>query len=419
MNYKDFISLHRNDDVRTLALKAAGGADFDIGHALEQIAGWQKARTKLPAWAANDDIIYPPHISMEQCSSERTARYKAALAERLLREAGAEGETVLTDLTGGFGVDFSYMAGAFKRAVYVERQEHLCDIARHNFKVLGIGHAAVVNADAEEYLRGMEPAEVIFADPARRDTHGARTFAVADCTPDVLGMKSLLLEKSWFTVLKLSPMLDWRKAVSDFGRCVGEVHVVASGNECKELLLVISKRYDGLRHIFCANDDGAFCYTPAEAEAAEAMPSRFADDSLLSRFCDIQHSFQPSATGTATPLYLHEPGPAVMKAGCHALIALRHGAKELGRDSHLLVSEAPTDAFPGRTFVIRRITTMNKRELKTALGGLKKANITVRNFPMKVAELRKRLKIAEGGDTYIFATTTQKGTHVLLICEKP
>lgn len=418
MTEKDFILLHRNDDIRTLALNAPRDAGFDIGHALEQIAGWQKARTKLPMWAANDDIIYPPHISMEQCSSERTAGYKAGLCERLMKETEAEGETVLTDITGGFGVDFSYMAAAFGKAVYVERQSLLCDISRHNLKALGISGTEVINADSEDYLKEMEPSTVIFADPARRDSNGARTFAMSDCTPDVLGMKGLLLDKSAFTVLKLSPMLDWRKAVSDFGSCAGEVHIVSSGNECKELLLVISNRYNGLRRIFCVNDDSVMDYTPAEAEAAETSSSRFADSGLLSRFSSASHKPQQSDNLSPAPLYLYEPNPSVMKADCHALAGLRYGARELSRDSHLLISETSAHGFPGRKFIVSNITTMNRRELKAALGGLKKANITVRNFPLKVAELRKRLKIAEGGDTYIFATTTRDGEHKLFICRK-
>lgn len=440
MTIQEFISLHLDDDVRTLALKAPKDADFDIGYALDQIAGRQKARTKLPIWAANDRIVYPPHISMEQCSSERTARYKAALAERLIRETHPKGhtttenitktskshgdfvlpeaQTVLTDLTGGFGVDFSYMAAAFSRAVYVERQSHLCELSRHNMEALGITQAEVINADSEEYLRQAGPSTVIFADPARRDMHGARTFAVADCTPDVLGMKELLLDKSCFTVLKLSPMLDWRKAVSDFGSCAGEVHIVASGGECKELLLVLSRHYDGLERIFCANDNGSMSYKPEEAAAAERREGRFVEEEWYYGMTATEPHDADNSGGDGSRMYLYEPDAAVMKAGCHALVACRHGVREISRDSHLMLSHRAVRGFPGRAFTVEAATTMNKRELKTALREIKKANITARNFPLKVAELRRRLKISEGGDTYIFATTTQTGRHLLLICRK-
>lgn len=425
MNTQEFIFLHRNDDVRTLALKAPRDAGIDIGYALDQISGWQKARTKLPMWAENDGIVYPPHISMEQCSSERTALYKAELCRRLIEEAQADdnitptdGLAVLTDLTGGFGVDFSYMSAAFDRAVYVERQSRLCDIARHNLGVLGITQAEVINADSEEHLRGMAPSTIIFADPARRDEHGARTFAVGDCTPDVLGMKELLLDKSLFTVLKLSPMLDLKKTLSDFGSCVGEAHIVSAGNECKELLLVISRRYEGLQRIFCVNDNSVFSFSPTENAAAETAGERFFDDERLTHLSSSDTEKAENNAEDSGRLYLYEPNTSIMKAGCHALTGRRFGARKISRDSHLLVSERLITNFPGRRFMITAVVSMNKKELKRALAGMKRANITVRNFPLGVAELRKRLKLGDGGDYYIFATTTQTEQHMLMICRK-
>lgn len=405
MTTEEFIQAHRSDDVRTLALKAPRGSGTDISHALDQIAGWQTARRKLPAWAAKDGITYPPHISMEQCSSEQTAIYKAAVARRLLASAhaasahAAEAPATLTDLTGGFGVDFSYMAPAFSRAVCVERQRHLCEITEHNLGVLGISHAEVINADSEQYLRQMEPCAMIYADPARRDGHGARAFAVSDCTPDVLAMKDTLLGKAGHVMLKLSPMLDWRKAAADFGGCAGEVHIVSSAGECKELLLVLSRHYDGLQRIFCADGGGTLSYTPAEAAEASGA-SRALSMHELPR------------------LHLYEPNPSVMKAGCFALIERRYNVAAISRDSHLFVSSGPAAGFPGRGFTIQAVTTMNRKELKAALGTLKKANITTRNFPLKADALRRRLRLADGGNTYIFATTLQDGTHVLAVCEK-
>ncbi len=409
MSTEQFINDHRNEDVRSLALKAPRDGSIDVDYAIEQISGWQKARTKLPEWAAEEGIVYPPHISMEQCSSEKTARYKAGVAQRLLDGSDGEGKTVLTDLTGGFGVDFSYMARMFKKAVYVERQSRLCDVARHNFKVLGITQAEVVNADSEQYLSSMGHSDIIFIDPARRDLNGARTFAISDCTPDVIAMKDALTRKAESVMVKLSPMLDWRKAVADLGGCVGEVHIVSAGNECKELLLIMSRRFKGLQTVFCINDGQHFSFTPEEA--AEATRMRHSGNGCLSE-ADSSVSIQQKFTGK----WLMEPNPSVMKAGCFALAASRYGAEEISKDSHLFVSdERPTD-FPGRIFKINAVTTMNKRELKAALGGIRKANITVRNFPMSVAELRKRLKTGDGGDTYIFATTTANGSHILLVC---
>ena len=210
-----FISQHANDNVRTLALSAHGKPDIDLPFALDQIAGRQTARRKLPSWYGIDGIVFPPHLSMEQCSSEATALYKQSLVERLLcRDAGSAS---FVDLTGGFGVDFSFLASLFGKAIYVERQQRLCDITRHNFKLLGLTQAEVVCGEAESWLKSMPSVDLVYLDPARRDNQGARTFAIADCTPDVVSLKSLLLEKADNVMIKLSPMLDWRKAVADLG----------------------------------------------------------------------------------------------------------------------------------------------------------------------------------------------------------
>lgn len=274
-----FAETHRNEDVRDLALKTKRTADLDLPAALDQIAGWQIARNKLPQWAACADIVYPAHISMEQCSSQFTAQYKAEIARRLLRSlpqsAGqTANDATMTDLTGGFGVDFSYLARGFGHATYVERQSHLCELAAHNMAALGLTQAQVVCGDGVEYLRAMEPVQLIYIDPARRDEHGARTYAIEDCTPDVLALRDLLLAKARYVMIKLSPMLDWRKAVDDFAGTVAEVHIVSTGNECKELLLVLDGKVAGITsdaaaadtrapHVYCVNDDQRLDYDAA------------------------------------------------------------------------------------------------------------------------------------------------------------
>ena len=397
-----FIHANAEADVRRLALSAKPQPGVDLRTALEQIAGRQAAKAKLPTWHEAEGIVYPPHISMEQCSSEHTARYKAALAMRLA-EGCDGGAAVLADLTGGFGVDFSFMARGFGKAVYVEREGHLCALARHNFSVLGISQAEVVNAPCEAYLGQMGHCTVIFADPARRDSHGARTYAVADCTPDVLAMKDELLAKADYVVLKLSPMLDWHKAASDFGSCVGEVHIVEADGECKELLLVLSSRFSGLQRVYCACKGGTFSYTPTEAEAAdgEARSAGYAPTLV-----DLAQAEEQ--------LYMHEPSPAVMKAGCFSLLSSRFGVRQVAPNSHLFVSTHPCQCFPGRSFTVEAVATMNRRSLKPLLEGVTKANISVRNFPLSAPQLRQRLRLADGGDTYVFATTDSKGEKVLV-----
>ncbi len=393
---RTFIATHRNDNVNTLALKAKRTGELDLHFALDQIAGWQKARTKLPLWAAHEGIIYPPHLSMEQCSSELTALYKAKVAQRWMQELNKQGAASMADLTGGFGVDFSYLSADFAQATYVERQAHLCQIVSHNLCALGRSNATVVNGEAEAYLAKMEPQTLLYADPARRDANGARTFAIADCTPDVLTLKDLMLQKAEVVMLKLSPMLDWRKAIDDFKGNVAEVHIVSSGNECKELLLVLRREPTQQPWVYCVNDGSQIAFAMGQDPAAG---------------CATEEEMAASR-------YLHEPNTSVMKAGCFGLLCQQYGVKKVGRNSNLFVSTEQATAFPGRSFRICAYATMNKQELKALLIGIKQANITVRNFPLTVAQLRKRLKLKEGGNCYLFATTATGNRHILIKTEK-
>ena len=389
----DFIREHAEADVRQLALQGTKNPEVNLTFALEQIAGRQKAKTKLPTWAAIDGIVYPPHLSMEQCSSEQTARYKANIAGK-----GA----LMVDLTAGYGVDMAFVSPNYRRAIHVEQQASLCAISSENFKLLGLNHIEVVCADGVDYLHQLDHADLIFLDPARRDDHGARTYGIADCTPNVLELRDELLQKADRVMLKLSPMLDWRKAVEDLGN-VNEVHIVSVDNECKELLLILSKEEKPLK-LFCVNNDQVF-----EGDQGDWLNER----SIAEIRVPVLMSSQA---------YLFEPNTsimkAIMKAGCFALLEQRFKVAQLDKNSHLFVSDSDISDFPGRRFLIEKTTSMNKRELKAALAGIDKANITVRNFPMSVAELRKRLKLKEGGDLYLFATTIAGHQHQLFLCRK-
>ena len=444
MTTAEFIQEYREQDTRQLALQSARFPDVDMPYALDQIKGWQTARRKLPTWAACDGIVYPPHLSMEQCSSEPTAQYKLNLAMEWARRVesselrvesseeevessefrveNSEGKvnnssseqpatlnsqlstlnchaSRMTDLTGGFGVDFSFTSCAFVSATYVERNEQLCRMVEHNLPLLGIDNAKVVCADAVDYLSTLDTQTMIFLDPARRDQHGAKTVMLADCTPDVVQLLPQLLAKSRFTMLKLSPMLDWHKAVEDLQGTVREVHIVSVGGECKELLLMLSKEIESELKVFCADLEAGgtslFVYAPS---ASSPAPN--------------------SKLKTQNSKFLYEPNASIMKAGCFDELAAAYGVSPVSRNSHLFLSTEPVEGFPGRSFSIERVTTLNKRELRQALAGIEKANIATRNFPLSVAELRKRLKLKDGGDVYIFATTTAEGEHVLLISHK-
>ena len=387
----EFIRIHADEDVRQLAFLGKKNPEVDMAYALDQIAGRQKARVKIPSWASIDGIVYPPHISMEQCSSEQTARYKARIA--------GNGEKIV-DLTAGFGVDMAFMSAGFKQAVHVEMQPQLCAISSENYKQLGLNHVQVVCSDGVGYLHQMEHADLIFIDPARRDQHGARTYGIADCTPNVLEIIDEMLQKADRVMIKLSPMLDWQKTVADVGN-VSQVHIVSVGNECKELLLEVKKGKDEKVKVFCVNDDQVFSYEIGETHPFTPSPL---------------HPFTPSPLHSFT--FLYEPNASVMKAGCFNLISHRFGITQPDANSHLFLSDKLVEGFPGRGFVIERVSTMNKRELKEALASIDKANIAVRNFPLSVADLRKRLKLKDGGDVYIFATTDAKKGHLVMVCRK-
>ena len=440
---QDFIRQHQDDDVRQLAFLGSKYPEVDMPFALDQIRGRKMARVKLPRWASLEGIIYPPHISMEQCSSESTALYKAELAARLLGlpvSSSFSEEIGFVDLTGGFGVDFSYIAARLGvKSMYVERQAHLCEAAKENFGRLGLKNAIVKNGDGIEVLHSLLPKKddaasaddslgitydqplsllktklglkIIFIDPARRDDAGNKVVSLKDCTPDVTVLQEEMLSKADYVIIKLSPMLDWHRAISELSH-VREVHIISVNNECKELLLVLSAR--NLGDMEASSADG-------EVKHAGNLRIYCVNDAQ-SFVCD-EMEMEESSVRIAQPVleemqYLYEPNASLMKAGCFSVLSERYGARMLSKNSHLFVSRDLIAAFPGRSFRIIAISSFNKKELKRHLSGITKANIATRNFPLSVAELRKRLKLKDGGETYIFATTLSDESHVLVITEK-
>lgn len=454
---QDFIRQHQDEDVRQLAFLGSKYPEVDMPFALDQIRGRKMARVKLPRWASLEGIIYPPHISMEQCSSESTALYKAELAARLLGlPASSFSEEIgFVDLTGGFGVDFSYIAVRLGvKSMYVERQAHLCEAAKENFERLGLKNAIVKNGDGIEVLHSFLPKKddaastddslgitydqprsllktnpglkIIFIDPARRDDAGNKVVSLKDCTPDVTVLQEEMLSKADYVIIKLSPMLDWHRAISELSH-VREVHIISVNNECKELLLVLSARNMGEMEASSADGVGG----AEEAEEAEGTDGAVKYAGKLRIYCvndaqsfvcdesDMETSSVKIAPSTLEEMqYLYEPNASLMKAGCFGVLSGRYDARMLSKNSHLFVSQAPIEAFPGRSFRIIAVSSFNKKELKRHLSGITKANIATRNFPLSVAELRKRLKLKDGGETYIFATTLSNESHMLVITEK-
>jgi hypothetical protein len=296
---------------------------------------------------------------------------------------------VYVDLTGGFGVDFYWISQGFKKRTYVERDEQLCAISTENFHILD-HDCSVINSSAVDYLATIAHADVIYLDPARRNEHGGRTYSIEDCTPNVLELLPVLMQKADRIILKLSPMLDWRKAVNDL-KHVAEVHIVSVNNECKELVLVLKENADALR-VVCVNDDSIFEVPPI-----------------------LNHQ---SPTISQHPSYLYEPNASIMKAGCFDALSANYPVTQVAPNSHLFLSTDEISGFPGRAFQILSVSSMNKKELKPVLATISQANIAVRNFPLTAQQLRQKLKLKDGGDIYLFATTTADGAHRLFICRK-
>ena len=381
---REFIAAHRNDDVRTLALQAKRYPTVDIREAVTQIEGWQQAREKLPAWQAVEGIIYPPKISMEQCSSEHTAKYKSALV------SGKR----FADLTGGFGIDFSYIVRGFGEAFYIERNERLCEIAKANFSLLGLSQATVINGNSEEQLATLPQLDWIFIDPARRDGDGRKVVALSDCEPNVVELEEALLSKAQRVMIKCSPMLDITMACRQL-KSVSAVHIVAVNNECKELLFILDSNKAGTIHCVNILKEGTqeFTFTQDEEQSSTATFSNNIGN------------------------YLYEPNSSIQKAGCHNTLSQRLGLKKLHPNSQLYTANEHILHFPGRIFEVVEVFGFSKADIKK-VQSLQKANITVRNFPENVQLLRKRLKLADGGDNYIFATTLSDGNKVLVLCKK-
>ena len=383
-----FIEEHARADVRSLALQAKKYPEVDMAMAVVQIAGRQIAEAKVPSWHRVEGLLYPKHLSMEQCSSEATALYKMGLVE---------GET-FADLTGGFGIDCSFLSRKFKQADYVERQAELCELAEHNFPLLGL-NIGVHNEDGVDYLKRMQPVDCLYLDPARRDGHGGKTVAISDCEPDVSALEELLVEKAKTVMVKLSPMLDLSLALKSL-KHVREVHIVSVNNECKELLLLLRKSAVSSEiQIHCEQivnscEHQHYAFTLSEEHTSE---------------CPLAE---------AMGAYLYEPNASILKAGAYRSLTQAYPVEKLHASSHLYTSAHFIEDFPGRRFKVEKVSGFGKKELKEFMQGMEKANLTIRNFPSTVAELRKRLKLKEGGEDYLFATTLADESKVLIKCRK-
>ena len=460
-----FIRKHRDDDVRALMLRAERYPEVDVRAAAVQVQGWQTARKKLPLWASTEGILFPEHLSMEQCSSQRAAEYKGSLAVRLaeglqamenksdpicdeprrmanlgsaesaparhsahasmalrslnrtlhLNNAVRHSSFLIphssffrvTDLTGGFGVDTTMIVRALQAAgwgvviTWVERQSALCALAQHNLPLLGVERVEIRCGEAEEALKQLPHQHLIYIDPSRRDAHGGRVVALGDCQPDVARLLPLLLAKAEYVLVKLSPMLDLTETLRSLPAV--EVHVVSVEGECKELLLLLSA-------------------SAAESEPTIHCVNISQRQTSLFRFTRSEEQSAACTYAEAVGAYLFEPDASVMKAAAFRTVARRFGLSKLHPNSHLYTSPSPVAAFPGRMFRVLGTCSVGRRPLQALLrslsDGSRSFHLAVRNFPLSADALRKQLGVREGGSHYLFATTLLSGSRCLILCEK-
>jgi hypothetical protein len=413
----DFIAAHRHERPEAVALVLANQGEklgFDkeaSAFIVRQIEGWQKLSAKVPQWTEIPSLIYPPRLSLEQCSSQTAAEHKAQLVEEIVNnhKTSEAPFTTMIDLTGGLGVDFSFLAPLFLEATYVEQREELVQLARHNFPLLGLSHANCLCGDGVTHLSTMKSVDLVYLDPARRDENGRKTVRIEDCTPNVLELLPQLREKARCLLVKLSPMLDVHQAITALG-CVTEAHVVAVEGECKEILLLCD-----LQMLQVQQSSGPTSPSNEKPQTA----TRWICTSEKGTFAFTQQEEQTALCPMATQIegFLYEPDAAVMKAGGYKTFGVRFGLQKLHPNTQLYVGAQADLTLPARCFRIVEVVGFQKKALRS-ISNLKKANLTVRNFPNSVAELRKRLKLAEGGNHYLFACTTAQDEKVIIVTEK-
>lgn len=384
-----FISQNKTADIHQLALQASRFSDVDMPFAVRQINGLQKVKHKIPLFYNTDNILFPVQLSLEQSSSESTAKYKSTLCEGNL----------LIDLTGGFGIDCCFMSTHFKEAIYVERNTELCELATHNFKVLNKQHIEINNTQTEDFLtKNTRKADWIFIDPARRSSAGKKLVLLSDCEPDVAQLYPTLLEQAQKVMIKLSPMMDITAATKELPT-VAEIHIISIENECKEVLLILAQENQSQQLIKTVHirKDGSQSGIQFLANEEQAAIATYTNEVLE---------------------YLYEPDSSVLKSGAFKLISEKFKANKLHINSHLYTSSECINEFPGRAFKVSKVWKNSKQNIKELSVKLKQANISTRNFPLSPEELRKKLKIKDGGETYLFATTLNNSEKVIIETNK-
>lgn len=383
-----YIFIHQDDDANKLVLKKRTDIEIDYDFAFKQIAGRQRVKSKLPSFYHNKELIYPPQLNIEQCSSESTALYKKSLCEGFS----------MADLTGGFGVDFYYLSTNYRESFYIEQNTELCEIANHNFKILGCINHTIINKKAEDAIDDLPELDLVYIDPARRNKIGSKTVFISDCEPDISILQKRILKKSKKLMVKLSPMLDISSAIKIL-KNVHEVHILSVANECKEILLILKTEMVESIKFIAVN-----IVNNSKTDIFEFFKE---DESA----CLISNSQEIKK-------FLYEPNSSILKSGAFKSIALNFNLLKLHNNTHLYTSNDLISDFQGRIFEVVDLVGNSKKDMIEIKIKYPKANISTRNYPLKPEELKKKLGIEDGGDIFIFACTIEKDLKVLIICRK-
>ena len=379
-----FITANIGADSSKLALQKNPFPEVNWIAILNQIAAKTKAKDKLPTFFKTENLIYPSKISVEQTSSEKTAIYKASIVS---------GDTLI-DLTGGFGVDDLYFSKVMKNVIHCEIEEELSNLVQHNFEVLGIQNVQCELGDSYSYLEKTNSKyDWIYIDPSRRNDTKGKVFMLKDCLPNVPELLPFYFTKTDNILIKTAPILDISAGLLELSN-VKRIHIVAVDNEVKELIWELSKSFSGATTIKTIN---------STSEKSEEFSFELNSNTQFPNY-DLPKK------------YLYEPNSAIMKSGGFDEIGIQYQLDKLHQHSHLYTSEKKID-FPGRVFEIQEVISYTKREMKSFLEN-KKANITTRNFPDSVEEIRKKWKIKDGGNVYCFFTTDMNNHKIVLICTK-
>lgn len=386
---QDFIQQHLKSNTIRLVLNQDQYPNLDIKKLANQINIRKKATTKLPTWANNPAIFFPPTISWQQCSSEHTAKYKAEILKKV-----TNGYQV-ADITGGFGVDAHYLSQVFNKTIYIEQNQALTEIATYNNSIQN-NNIEVIHTNSITALNDLPNLDAIYLDPARRNERQQKIITLEDSTPNIIAIQDQLLAKAKYVMVKTSPMLDIHKAIQTL-KNIQSIHVVAVENECKELLFLLGKNFDTQHKI------GLTCVNILKNGNRQTFKTDW-------------NNF-PTINYTTPKTYIYDANKSILKGNCINVIGNNFGFDKIAPNTQLLTSDDLKKDFHGRIFEVEAVLKPSKKVLSRYLDQ-GKANLIVRNFPESVANLRKKWKIKDGGNKYLYAVSLANAQKVVIVCKK-